>query len=146
MRLDFLLFPGLVPASSILSRSEPILDIQTRAGIPIPRELFSPLVPQKVLATYQASPPLRWPQWTDRAGKWEYFPPRTWTSGFFPASLYALNTRRNLCGATSANGLDAADWLALGRSSSRGLPLDGNGGVFHDVGFIGLPFIEELVM
>lgn len=111
----------------------------------VPQELFSPLIPQKVLATYRASPNLQWPQWTDSAGRWLYFPPRTWTSGFFPATLYELNKRRILCGATDANQLGIADWLALGRSNSRGLPLDA-GGVGHDVGFISFPFVEELAM
>lgn len=111
----------------------------------VPPELFSPLTPQKVLATYKASPSLQWPQYTDGSGRWLFFPPRTWTSGFFPATLYALNTRRQLCGATDANQLGIADWVALGRANSRGLPLDA-GGIGHDVGFISFPFVEELVV
>lgn len=122
------------------------LPAQIASGQGIPQELFSPLSPQKVLATYRASPSQQWPQFTDGAGKWEFYPPRTWTSGFFPTTLYALNTRRQLCGATDANQLGIADWLALGRANSRGLPLDAGGGVGHDVGFMSFPFVEELAM
>lgn len=111
----------------------------------VPAELFSPLSPRKVLATVRASPNLQWPQYTDTSGRWLFFPPRTWTSGFFPTTLYALNTRRRLCGATDANQLGIADWLALGRQNSRGLPLD-DGGIGHDVGFMSFPFVEELAV
>ncbi|TFK72154.1 glycoside hydrolase family 88 protein [Pluteus cervinus] len=113
-----------------------------------PAELFSPLVPQKVLSTFQSLPkPIQYPQWTDSAGKWQMFNPATWTSGFFPVTLYAVNTRKNLCGATAANGLNVADWLTLGRSASTGLIglTDGNG-VGHDVGFLSFAFVEELVI
>jgi len=58
-----------------------------------------------------------------------------------------LNTRKQLCGATPANGLNMADWLSLGRSASNGLlSLNANNGIGHDVGFISFPFVEELVV
>lgn len=114
-----------------------------------PPQLWSPLVPQKVLAAFKALPnPIQYPQYTDMgAGKWLYFSPNTWTSGFFPVTAYALNTRKQLCGATSENQLGIADWLAWGRSSSNGLlNLDADHGIGHDVGFISFPFVEELAM
>jgi hypothetical protein len=111
-------------------------------------ELFSSLIPQKVLATFKALPdPIQYPQYTTTDGTWEYFSPDTWTSGFFPATGYALNTRKKLCGASNANGLGAADWIALSRAANSGLiPLEKKTGVGHDVGFLSFPFVEELVM
>ncbi|KAF8652756.1 hypothetical protein AX16_004252 [Volvariella volvacea WC 439] len=112
-----------------------------------PSQLFSPLIPQKVLATFQRLPnPIQYPQWTDRTnGLWALFNPDTWTSGFFPATLYALNTRKQLCG--TSNGIGAADWVALGRSASAGLiPLTVRNGVGHDTGFLSFPFVEELAL
>lgn len=119
------------------------------AGVETPTELFSPLIPEKVFKTFEALPnPAQYPQYTDSSvGKWQYFVPDTWTSGFFPVTAYALNTRKNLCGATPANGLGTADWLTLGRSASNGLiPLETKNSQGHDVGFLSYPFVEELVM
>lgn len=111
-------------------------------------ELFSPLVPQKVLATFNALPsPVRYPQYSTTAGIWQYFPPDTWTSGFSPVTGYALNTRKNLCGASDTNRLGTADWLALSRAASTGLiPLEVETSVGHDVGFLSFPFVEELIV
>ncbi|CAA7265376.1 unnamed protein product [Cyclocybe aegerita] len=115
-----------------------------------PPELFSPLIPSKILATTNALPnPIQYPQYTDarNPGRWLYFSPNTWTSGFFPVTLYELNTRRQRCGVTQANGLGAADWLALGRAASNGLlNLNADSGIGHDVGFISFPFVEELAI
>ncbi|KAF8911182.1 Six-hairpin glycosidase-like protein [Gymnopilus junonius] len=88
------------------------------------------------------------PQYTDTsAGDWQDFSPNTWTSGFYPATLYALNARQQLCGSTPANALSVADWLDLGRSSSDALlSLNANNGLGHDVGFISYPFAEELAV
>ncbi|KAJ7581497.1 glucuronyl hydrolase [Mycena floridula] len=73
------------------------------------------------------------------------FPPETWTSGFFPATLYGLNTRKKLCPATQANGLGLASWITLDRSFSNGLiPLETKPNIDHDVGFYSYPFVEEL--
>ncbi|KAH6918980.1 glucuronyl hydrolase [Coprinopsis sp. MPI-PUGE-AT-0042] len=121
-----------------------LLPVQLVAG-QIPPQLFSPLIPQKVLAAERARPNVRWPQYTDQAGKWLWFDAGAWTSGFFPATHYALNTRKTLCGGTPSNGLNLADWRALGISSSVGLPLDARS-VGHDVGFISFPFVEELAL
>lgn len=118
-------------------------------GATVPPELFSPLVPQKVLATFKALPnPTKYPQYTDQTvGQWQLFSPDTWTSGFFPATGYALNTRKTLCGATPNNGLGIADWLELGREASAALvPLEIKNGQGHDVGFLSFPFVEELAM
>ncbi|KAF9466278.1 glycoside hydrolase family 88 protein [Collybia nuda] len=122
--------------------------LATAAAASPPAELFSPIVPQKVLATFKALPnPIKYPQYTTTGGIWQYFSPNTWTSGFFPVTGYALNTRKSLCGATSANNLGIADWLALGRAASNGLiPLEISNGVGHDVGFLSFPFVEELVV
>jgi hypothetical protein len=117
--------------------------------IAVPSELFSYLIPQKVLATFNTLPsPINYPQYTDTtAGNWIYFDPNLWTSGFFPLTGYAVNTRAKLCGATPVNGLGTADWLDLARSTSNGLlSLDDSNGIGHDVGFISFPFIEELAM
>lgn len=115
----------------------------------VPSQLFSNLIPTKILATANSLPnPIRYPQYTDQtAGKWQLFSPNTWTSGFFPVTLYALNTRKILCGTTSSNNLAIADWLNLGRSTSSGLiPLETSNSVGHDVGFISFPFVEELAI
>ncbi|KAF8061608.1 glycoside hydrolase family 88 protein [Lyophyllum atratum] len=114
----------------------------------VPNELFSPLVPQKVLATFKALPiPTKYPQYTTTSGTWQYFSPDTWTSGFFPVTGYELNTRKNLCPATPANGLGIADWLAVGRAASNGLiPLENGNGQGHDQGFLSFPFVEELIV
>ncbi|KAJ7168322.1 glycoside hydrolase family 88 protein [Mycena crocata] len=113
----------------------------------VPAQLFSSLIPEKVLATAKSLPPaIQYPQYTDTsAGRWLFFSPDTWTSGFFPATLYALNTRKTLCGATTANGLASGDWLNLGRAASNGLiPLETRNNQGHDVGFLSFPFVEEL--
>ncbi|KAF9049207.1 d-4,5 unsaturated-glucuronyl hydrolase-like protein [Hymenopellis radicata] len=106
-------------------------------------ELFSSSIASKILATTNSLPAsIQYPQWTTAAGDWSLFPPDTWTSGFFPATLYALNTRKTLCG---GNALDAADWLSLGRATSAALaPLTTTNTVGHDVGFLSFPYIEEL--
>jgi hypothetical protein len=113
-----------------------------------PPELFHPLVPKKVLATFQAlSNPIKYPQYTTTNGIWEHFNPDTWTSGFLPATGYAINKRKTLCGVSDANGLGAADWLTLSRAASSGLiPLETKTTVGHDVGFLSFPFVEELSM
>ncbi|KAE9395807.1 d-4,5 unsaturated-glucuronyl hydrolase-like protein [Gymnopus androsaceus JB14] len=124
------------------------------ASAVVPTELFSPLIPQKIANTANSLPsPIQYPQYTTtwnvtNPGIWLDFIPDTWTSGFFPASLYALNTREALCGATSANALGIADWLELGRSTSTGLiPLETNNtNLQHDVGFVSFPFSEELLI
>ncbi|KDQ33933.1 glycoside hydrolase family 88 protein [Pleurotus ostreatus PC15] len=111
----------------------------------VPPELFSPLVAQKVLATAKTPPsPIQFPQYTDAtAGNWLLFNPDTWTTGFFPATLYEMNRRQKLCGAK--HGVGDVDWLKLGRTWSTGeIPLETKTGVGHDVGFLSFPFVEEL--
>lgn len=109
-----------------------------------PNELYSPLIASKVLAIANAEPsPPTYPEYTDRTqGVWKYFPPTTWTSGFFPALLYLLDTRSKLCPSP-----DQPDWLTLGRSWSGGLvPLEDNKTLDHDVGFLSYPFQQELLV
>jgi hypothetical protein len=115
----------------------------------VPEEVFSPLIAQKSLATFHALPsPTQYPQYTNTTdGDWIYFVPNTWTSAFFPSSLYALNTRAKLCGATASNGLGTADWLDLARSASTALlSLNASTGLGHDVGFISDAFVAELAV
>ncbi|KAG6811320.1 hypothetical protein H0H92_007984 [Tricholoma furcatifolium] len=111
-----------------------------------PAELYSPIVPQKVLATYNTLPnPVKYPQYTNSTGYWLDFVPNTWTSGFFPATPYALYERLSVCPPTPENGLGIADWLTLGRSASTGLiPLELGNTQGHDQGFLSFPFVQEL--
>lgn len=109
-----------------------------------PSELYSTLISQKILKIAQSEPsPATYPQYTDRtAGLWQYFSPDTWTSGFFPATLYALNTRAQLCQTS-----DGVTWADLGRQwSTAEIPLEAQNSVGHDVGFLSMPFVEELNM
>lgn len=114
-----------------------------------PKTLFSPLIPHKILATARAVRP-QYPQYTDTTtGTWKWFSPDTWTSGFFPATLYAMNTREHLCGASASAGAGGgkANWADLGRAWSTNLiPLETKTGVGHDVGFLSFPFVEELAV
>jgi hypothetical protein len=115
------------------------------SSLPPPPQLYSGLIATKVLATAQAFPdPPMYPQYTDRElGKWLWFQPDTWTSGFFPATLYAMNTRDRLCPAPGLKN----DWVNLARVLSTGLiPLEQRTSVGHDVGFLSFPFVEELSM
>ncbi|KAH9915796.1 glycoside hydrolase family 88 protein [Epithele typhae] len=78
-----------------------------------PAELFSPLIAKKVLATAEAFPsPAMYPQYTDRVeGKWNWVILDKWTTGFFPATLYAMHARTKLCHHSSVG--DGDQWLAL---------------------------------
>lgn len=89
-----------------------------------PPELFSSLIPQKILSTFQAlSSPIQYPQYTDTiTGDWIYSNPFTWTSDFLPTIGYAVNTRAELCGATSSNSLAVADWLDLSAINEQWAP------------------------
>jgi hypothetical protein len=107
-----------------------------------PEQLYSPLISSK-LASTSATYPRSYPQYTDHAdpAHWLYFGPDTWTSGFFPATLYELNTRQTLCPAQS----DGIDWLSRARTWSSGLiPLEVTNHQGHDVGFLSFPFVNEL--
>jgi hypothetical protein len=115
-----------------------------------PSQLFSPLIAQKILATAQNTTSLSsrvYPQYTTRdSGSWLWFVPDTWTSGFFPVTLYAMNDRAKLCPKSVANA-NGADWVDLGRAwSTAEIPLEVNTGVGHDVGFLSFPFVEELAV
>jgi len=119
------------------------------AGVTAPPELVSPLIAQKVLATFKSLPsPILYPFITDSTvGKWISHIPNWWTSGFFPATGYLLNTRQQICNSTLANGTALGNWLTLARASTGALVnLDADHGIGHDVGFIASPFMEELAM
>jgi hypothetical protein len=115
------------------------------AATTLPSQLFSPLIAQKVSAT-ATSFNGNYPQYTTRdTGAWLLFSVNTWTSGFFPATLYEMNTRQGLC--PSSGSASGVNWLALGRSESGPLAaIETVNTVEHDVGFISFPFQAELVV
>ncbi|KAG8721611.1 hypothetical protein FRC08_011801 [Ceratobasidium sp. 394] len=118
---------------------------------PPPQQLTSPLIATKLekTASKLGSPPT-YPQWTYLVGNgsWQYFPAATWTSGFFPASLYLMNTRKSeLCKGDGSTG--QVDWLAGAEKWMQGLdpvanPNAGLFGVRHDVGFLSFGWFEAL--
>ncbi|KAF9228745.1 glycoside hydrolase family 88 protein [Gyrodon lividus] len=136
------LFPISTSAQNTYTSAAP--DISTLIW---PSELYSSLIPQKLLATANThyNPP-QYPQYTDRVvGEWQWFSPDTWTSGFLPATLYELDTRTRLCkGQGSGEGMD---WVGLGRTwSAAEVPLETKNNVGHDVGFLSFPFVQELLV
>ena len=111
------------------------------AAVP-PIKLYSSLIRSKILATALGDSS-KYPQSTDQVkGDWKYFDANQWTSGFFPATLYELHKRTELC--PSFN--DKTDWLGLGRQWSEAIaPLAfTKNKLHHDVGFASFPFQEEL--
>ncbi|KAG8738448.1 hypothetical protein FRC10_006824 [Ceratobasidium sp. 414] len=118
---------------------------------PASQQLTSPLIATKLEKTTSTlgSPPT-YPQWTylSGSGSWQYFPAATWTSGFFPASLYLMNTRKSeLCKTDSSTG--QTGWLAAAEKWMQGLdpvanPNAGLFGVRHDVGFLSFGWFEAL--
>ncbi|KAG8894914.1 hypothetical protein FRB99_000913, partial [Tulasnella sp. 403] len=132
-----------------------IIPLSVHAIPDIPPELYSTLIPQRLLTTAQnISNPLTYPEWTkiapygNQLGQWQYFNINTWTSGFFPASLMLLAERGQTCpdGQIIA-AQDAQASLNFGRVWSAPLTtLETNNSVKHDVGFISFPFWEDLKM
>ncbi|KAH8995827.1 d-4,5 unsaturated-glucuronyl hydrolase-like protein [Lactarius hatsudake] len=114
-----------------------------------PPQLFSPLIAQKLLTSAQRTPgiPISYPQYTTRdTGVWLYFGADTWTSGFLPATFYALAERATICPLT-VNGTTTTQWLDIGRLSATGeIPLEVHTSVGHDVGFLSFPFVDELTI
>ncbi|KAI0291432.1 d-4,5 unsaturated-glucuronyl hydrolase-like protein [Russula brevipes] len=115
----------------------------------LPSELFSPMIAQKLLATARLvrGVPTSYPQYTTRdTGAWLFFGADTWTSGFLPATFYALAERATIC-PLSMNGTTRAQWLEIARSSATGeIPLEASTHVGHDVGFLSFPFVDELTV
>ncbi|KAG8949497.1 hypothetical protein FRC03_000324 [Tulasnella sp. 419] len=113
----------------------------------IPPELYSPLIPQKVLKIAERQDKTMYPQWTavDQS-TWQYYPTDTWTSGFFPASMMLLNERGRLCpGSNMITNVQTSTSLSHAREWSESLTtLEVQNNVKHDVGFISFPFWEEL--
>lgn len=119
--------------------------VATSFSIP-PEELYSPLVAEKIRNTALSPPnPMQYPQYTDRTeGKWQYFDTDTWTTGFFPSTLYTLNKRADICNWGAGN---ASEWLELGRQwSTAEVSLETSNTVGHDVGFLSYPFLDELTV
>lgn len=130
----------LLPAVAGLA----VLVVQASSTTTPPPELFSPLIQSKPVAIANVlKNPASFPQYTDRVnGIWQFFTPTTWTSGFFPALLYELDTRSKLCPSASH-----PDFLGLARTWSLGLvPLEDDGTLDHDVGFLSYPFMHELLV
>lgn len=147
MTMDLLARARVLPFTTTVNAS-PRLDL--------PPELFSPLIAQKLLATATnvttsstSGVPTLFPHCTTRdTGKWLYSAPEWWTSGFLPATLYAMHERVGLCQNHSAgdNG-DAQTWLELGRLWAAGeAPSKTLPSVKHDVGFLSFPFAAELAV
>jgi hypothetical protein len=115
----------------------------------LPPQLFSPLIAQKLLSNAQLTSgvPTSYPQYTTpNTGVWLNFGADTWTSGFLPATYYALAQRAALCPCT-ANCTTTAQWLEFGRTSATGeIPLEVHTTVGHDVGFLSFPFVDELTI
>ncbi|KDQ59641.1 glycoside hydrolase family 88 protein [Jaapia argillacea MUCL 33604] len=136
--------PSLLPLISIL----PVL--ASAAALTPPSQLFSPLISQKILATASNTSQTLYPQYTDTLlGQWQYFVPDTWTSGFLPSLMYAMNTRATLCpnGTDGAAAVGGGTWVELGRSwSAAEVPLETVNTVGHDVGFLSFPFVDELAL
>lgn len=110
-----------------------------------PKELYSSLVSSKILATAgDRRDGKSYPHNTDQVnGIWNYVATNWWTSGFFPATLYSMNRRSELC----PNTVDKVDWVNLGQVWSADLTsLLIKNSVGHDVGFISFPFVDELAM
>jgi hypothetical protein len=89
----------------------------------VPTVAFSSVIPEKVLATAKqlSSHAGSYPHITNynNPTQWVWAGADWWTSGFFPATLYALNERASLC--KSSEGLDIANWLVEGQSASNAL-------------------------
>ncbi|KAH9970363.1 d-4,5 unsaturated-glucuronyl hydrolase-like protein [Lactifluus volemus] len=120
-----------------------VLSLTLVSGYPsLPPELFSPLIPQKLFATaqLQSNTPTFYPQYTTRdSGTWIFFGADTWTTGFLPATFYALAERATL--------FLALRWLEIARASVTGeIPLETHTTVGHDVGFLSFPFVDELAI
>jgi hypothetical protein len=140
------LYHGLPVLSYLLSLAVPsALGASNTLNFPI-SELFSPLVPTKVHAIASTQNPTRYPQYTTTdTGKWIYFDADLWTTGFFPATLYALAERASLCHGEGKGQWDKQEWLDLGRGWSTGeLRLTAGNHAQHDQGFLSFPFVEEL--
>lgn len=115
-----------------------------------PEELFSPLIPSKILAASSKVPSdlSSMPYEADTAtGKYGLHGIDWWTSGYFPATPYAVYTRSQLCEPTEQNGLGSADWLELGRALTKGVAsLSGGNGQGHDQGFLTFPLQADIQM
>ena len=110
-----------------------------------PEEVYSRLVSSKILATAgDRRDGKSYPHNTDQVnGIWNYVGTDWWTSGFFPATLYSMNRRSELC----PNTVDQVDWVNLGQVWATDLTsLLIKNSVGHDVGFISFPFVDELTM
>lgn len=132
--------PLLIFAAWALALSHVALSI----SLTPPSTLYSSLISsklQKTSASYKGT----YPQVTDHASPahWVLISPNSWTTGFFPATMYELHRRQTICPQYS----DGVDWLSLGRKWSLGeVPLEAGNGQGHDQGFLSFPFVAELAV
>ncbi|KAF8577576.1 glycoside hydrolase family 88 protein [Ramaria rubella] len=107
-------------------------------------EVYSPLIAQKVLVTAQNNTG-DYPWYTDsEIGKWNWFVPNNWISGFLPATLFKLNTRSKKCRSTQIHGVD---YRALGNQwTPEIVPLEIMSSVGVDIGFLSYPLQEQLLL
>ncbi|KAF8761275.1 Glycosyl Hydrolase Family 88 [Rhizoctonia solani] len=150
----------LKTAFLVAAASSGITFVEAANGVALdsapPSQLISPLIESKLTSTagsLSSNNPTTYPQWTYLSGNgtWQYFRAATWTSGFFPASLYLMNTRKSvLCTNDSETG--STDWLAAAQSWMQGLDpvANSNAGLFdgvrHDVGFLSFGWLEALTL
>jgi hypothetical protein len=115
-----------------------------------PKELYSPLVPTKVLATANNLPNLTvmpYESYPSTGGAWGYRITDWWTAGYFPATAYSLHTRATLCEPSDENGLNQADWLELGRYLLNPIAeLSFGNTQNHDQGFMSLGLQADIQM
>jgi hypothetical protein len=114
-----------------------------------PPELYSEVVTRKLLDTANQFPAMAvgkkalFPQFTDKdLGQWIWIDRDSWSSGFLPATLYEMNTRKLLCDTGEGNN----SWVGLAQQWSTPLLslVGGSRSIGHDVGFLSYPFVAEL--
>lgn len=121
-----------------------VLCLITCSAITPPKDLYAKTISTKLTRTtknYAGT----YPQVTNHGNPatWVLISPASWTSGFFPATMYELHRRQTLCPSHS----DGVNWLTRGRKWSDAVLAMSNGNnQGHDQGFLSFPFVEELKM
>lgn len=121
-----------------------VLCLLTCSAITPPKDLYAKTISTKLSRTtknYAGT----YPQVTNHGNPatWVLISPASWTSSFFPATMYELHRRQTLCPSHS----DGVNWLTRGRKWSDAVLAMSNGNhQGHDQGFLSFPFVEELKM